>query len=181
MLSMKLANQPVTFMSCVKMTEIQTTEVVKKDVSSLEGTTFKTKKRKLYWWGGKGAPRVPPVKSLKMVLTSLFLNQSFFSFFVHRKCFFDTELASLVFFHIPILLLQICNIIFFCCTTYQLLKTWNLNNSVQLYNNNNNNSCVKRSKNEHFTVIVKLFVIMGLTWYVLRLFNYTVRIRITDF
>ena len=80
---------------------------------------------------------------------------------LYRRCFFETEVAGLVLFHIPVALLQVSNLVFFVSTTAKLWNTWNLGSEVQL---NNNNSSSKKNLRDHFSVIVKLFVFMGLTW-----------------
>ncbi|XP_059095848.1 G-protein coupled receptor Mth2-like [Tigriopus californicus] len=72
-----------------------------------------------------------------------------------RNCFFEKPLASFVFFHLHLVIMQSTNIIFFVLTIRNLYQTWKSS---------------RRLDEQHWKswdqirIIIKLFVIMGGTW-----------------
>ena len=80
--------------------------------------------------------------------------------FGERKCFFDQKLSTLIFFYVPLLIIQLTNIGFFVATIMKLRHTWSITKSANLRVHN-----VPKSKREHLKIGAKLFLIMGITWF----------------
>jgi hypothetical protein len=74
-----------------------------------------------------------------------------------RKCFFDQDkkLSNFVLFYLPLLLIQITNIVFFSLTIFKISKTWQESGSLRMHNSENRNNG---------SVVVKVFLVMGINW-----------------
>lgn len=91
-------------------------------------------------------------------------------FGVHR-CFFGNDLGSFVFFHLPLLVIQTANVVFFVLTSKQLYESWKFTRSQLKNETSSGNTAVstiricprRQNANQNFKVILKLFVVMGIT------------------
>ena len=75
-----------------------------------------------------------------------------------RACYFDTKLANFVFFHLLMIIMQVSNAIFFILTIKALYTTWRKARKLQ------QRSKRSQKSTEQVKVILKLFVVMGVTW-----------------
>ncbi len=83
--------------------------------------------------------------------------------FGSRKCFFDQDkkLSNFVFFYLPLLLIQIVNLVFFTITVTKLIQTWRESRRLRVHNSSAN---VNSNIYSHSFVVVKVFLIMGISW-----------------
>lgn len=72
------------------------------------------------------------------------------------RCFFANALSTFIYLYLPMMILQTSNVIFFWLTISNIRQTWRLTHSFDL--------TTKAEFPEHFVVILKLFLIMGLNW-----------------
>ncbi len=77
-----------------------------------------------------------------------------------RTCFFDTSLASFLFFHLYLVVMQMTNLVLFALTSRALFRTWRA--SRHLSRHSKRATAAKRQ--DQIRVIAKLFVVMGVTW-----------------
>ena len=81
--------------------------------------------------------------------------------FGQTSCFFSTQLANFLYFHLLMLIVQLANLLFFLLTVRALYTSWKQSTNLRL----NRQSSPKQEKNiNRFWVILKLYVVMGGTW-----------------
>ncbi len=97
-------------------------------------------------------------------------------------CFFDSDLANFLFFQLYLITMQLVNVALFSATTRSMFRTWKAtrkmgqhaggggggrdNSSGSQRGGGGTNSATRKKKsvNDQIWIIVKLFVIMGVTW-----------------
>jgi hypothetical protein len=82
--------------------------------------------------------------------------------FGRRRCFFDQgkKMSTFVLFYLPLLLIQISNLFFFVVTVKKLFQTWR--ESLRLRSHNSRNADTTQN---HMSIVVKVFLIMGINWF----------------
>ena len=88
--------------------------------------------------------------------------------FGSRKCFFDQDkkMSNFVLFYLPLLLIQIANLVFFSVTVVKLIQTWRESRQLRVHSSSANVNSNNNSNNySHSFVVVKVFLIMGINWF----------------
>ncbi len=82
-------------------------------------------------------------------------------FGVHT-CLFDSDLASFIFFQLYLLLMQVVNIVMFSLTIRSMLHTWRATKRMGRHAGGQRRK--SSSLNSQIWLVIKLFIVMGITW-----------------
>lgn len=82
--------------------------------------------------------------------------------FGDRRCWFDNWLSELIYFFAPVLVLVVCNIVFFSVTAHRI-RSIKQETSILKGSKSTSKDKMKNDK-QRFSLYLKLFVVMGINW-----------------
>ncbi|EEB14456.1 class B secretin-like G-protein coupled receptor GPRmth1, putative [Pediculus humanus corporis] len=77
-----------------------------------------------------------------------------------KKCYFETKIATLVYFYAPMAVIVICDITLFVLTAFKICKV-RKETKVLMQNENRRN---EETNKQRYNLYLKLFLVMGINW-----------------